>query len=286
METSPFAWMRIGHWTDERAKTGCTVIAFDAPVVASGEVRGGAPASREFALLEPTKLVESIHAVCLSGGSAFGLAASDGVTQKLRADQIGFATKHAVVPIVVGLSLYDLGVGDSDAYPDAAAGSAALDAATSEFAVGQIGAGTGATVGKWRGAAHTRPGGLGFASVSRDDVTVCALIAVNAVGDIDTSGTVPAAIADGTFEWPDIESPLRENTTIGVIATNAALTKSQCRSVAEAGHDGLARAIVPAHTPADGDALVVVSHPEHEADLATVRTLSAVAVEAAIASTA
>jgi len=278
--------MRVGHWTDEAARTGCTVVTFDAPVVASGEVRGGAPASREFALLEPTKLVESINAVCLSGGSAFGLAAADGVMQHLRSEEIGFETRHGVVPIVVGLSLYDLGVGDSTAYPDSSKGRAALEAASADFAVGRIGAGTGATVRKWRGPDETRPGGFGVASASRDDLTVCALLAVNAVGDIDTDGSVSAAIAGGTFEWPEVESPLIENTTIGVIATNAILTKAQCRSLAEAGHDGLARAIVPAHGPGDGDALVVVSKPTVETDLATVRLLATTAVEAAVRSLA
>lgn len=278
--------MRIGHWTDEAARTGCTVITFDGPVVASGEVRGGAPATREFALLEPTKMIESIDAVCLSGGSAFGLAAADGVALELRADGIGFPTKHGVVPIVVGLSLYDLGVGDSTAYPDAAAGRAALGEASSEFALGIVGAGTGATVRKWRGPAETRPGGIGCATVSRDDAVVWAIVSVNAVGDIDIDGSVSAAIADGAFEWPDVGSPLVENTTIGVIATNAALTKAECRSIAEAGHDGLARSIVPSHGPGDGDALVAVARGGVESDVATVRLLATTAVEAAVRSLA
>lgn len=282
---SPFSWLHVGHWTEPDARTGCTVVRFLGDVVASGEVRGGAPATREFALLEPTRMVETVHAVCLSGGSAFGLAAADGVARSLRAQEIGFDTKHGRVPIVVAMSLYDLGVGNAMRWPGAAEGQAALDNSSPEFEIGAIGAGTGATVGKWRGAEAATAGGLGFATARRGEVTVAALVAVNAVGDIVAhSGSPRDQISSGTFDWPDVESPLGENTTIGVIATNARITKSQCRTVAEAGHDGLARAIVPAHGPADGDALVAVAKPEIEADLATVRLLAAVAVEQAISS--
>ncbi len=277
--------MRVGHWTDSVAKTGCTVVRFLGDVVASGEVRGGAPATREFALLEPTRLVETVHAVCLSGGSAFGLAAADGVARSLRAQEIGFETKHGRVPIVVGMSLYDLGVGHAMRWPGAPEGEAALDAVAPDFAVGLVGAGVGTTVGKWRGAEAASPGGVGFAVARREEVVVSALVAVNAVGDIVARAGSPAdEIIAGTFEWPEAESPLGENTTIGVIATNADVTKTQCRSLAEAGHDGLARAIIPAHGPSDGDALVAVAKPEVETDMSTVRLLAAVAVEEAISS--
>jgi len=282
-QNSPFEWMQVGHWTDADARTGCTVVRFTEDVVASGEVRGGAPATREFALLEPTRFVDKVHAVCVSGGSAFGLAVGDGVARALRQENIGFDTKHGRVPIVVGMSLYDLGVGDSERWPGAAEGVAALEAASETFEVGAVGAGTGATVGKWRGADAATDSGLGFAVISKGDVVVCALVAVNAVGDV-VRGDLNTAneIAAGTFEWPKPDETLGENTTIGVIATNANLSKTQCRSVAEAGHDGLARAIVPAHGPSDGDALVVVAKPEVETDLASVRLLAAVAVRQAI----
>ena len=285
MQSTPFAWMRVGHWTDRDSQTGCTVIRFHGDVVASGEVRGGAPATREFALLEPTRLVESIDAVCLSGGSAFGLATSDGVVQSLRSQGFGFPTGHGVVPIVIGMSLYDLGVGSAVRWPGAPEGIEALEAADRSFDTGLVGAGTGATTGKWRGPDGTRPGGIGFAAVSRGDLVVCALVAVNAVGDIASSepgSTVRSEIAAGSFEWPSSPSPLLENTTIGVIATNGRLSKTQCRSLAEAGHDGLGRALVPAHGPGDGDALVAVAKPEVEADLATARLLTEVAVESAV----
>jgi L-aminopeptidase/D-esterase-like protein len=285
MPSTPFAWMRVGHWTDADSKTGCTVIRFLGDVVASGEVRGGAPATREFALLEPTRLVESIDAVCLSGGSAFGLATSDGVAQSLRAQGFGFPTAHGVVPIVIGMSLYDLGVGSAVRWPGAPEGIEALEAVDRKFDTGLIGAGTGATTGKWRGPDAAQPGGIGFAVVTKGELVVCALVAVNAVGDIastERGSMVRSEIAAGTFDWPASPSPLLENTTIGVVATNGTFTKTQCRSLAEAGHDGLGRAIVPAHGPSDGDALVVVSKPEVEADLAVARLLTEVAVESAV----
>ncbi len=277
--------MRVGHWTDSTAQTGCTVVRFLGDVVASGEVRGGAPATREFALLEPTRLVETVHAVCLSGGSAFGLATADGVARSLRAQEIGYPTDHGKVPIVVGMSLYDLGVGNAMRWPGAPEGEEALDRISTEFDGGAVGAGTGATVSKWRGPDFMQPGGIGFATARKGDVVVAALVAVNAVGDIvgpDNSSI--DGIVDGSFEWPEVKSPLGENTTIGVVATNAKLTKTQCRSIAEAGHDGLARAIVPAHGPSDGDALVAVARPEVEADLASVRLLATAAVQHAITS--
>lgn len=286
MAVSPFDWFRVGHWTERAARTGCTVVSLDGQVVASGEVRGSAPATREFALLEPTRTVESINAVCLSGGSAFGLAAADGVVRALRERDVGLPTQHGVVPIVVGMSLYDLAVGSSETWPGQDQGAAALESATPEFEVGQVGAGTGATTGKWRGASETSAGGIGFSTASKGNAAVCALVAVNAVGDIVTNHDARADIAAGDFDWPEAETTLGQNTTIGVIATNVALTKSQCRTIAESGHDGLARAIVPAHGPHDGDALVAVAKPEIEADLGHVQLLAAIAVETATLSVA
>ena len=288
MAKSPFGWLDVGHWTDSAAQTGCTVVRVLGDVVASGEVRGGAPATREFALLEPTKMVESIHAVVLSGGSAFGLSAADGVARSLRAQDIGFETAHGRVPIVVAMSLYDLDVGNAMRWPGVPEGDAALNEVSSIFDVGLVGAGAGATAGKWRGVEHAYPVGLRFAVARKDDVIVAALVAVNAAGDVgERADTARRELAEGTFEWPEVESPFGENTTIGLIATNAKLsedttTKAQCRSLAEAGHDGLARAVFPAHGPSDGDALVVVAKPEVAADEATVRILVASAVEQAI----
>lgn len=283
MATSPFGWLQIGHWTDAEARTGCTVVRITGDVVASGEVRGGAPATREFALLEPTKMVQSVDAIVLSGGSAFGLSAADGVARSLRAQDVGFKTAYGKVPIVVAMSLYDLGVGNAMRWPGIPEGDAALNNVAPEFEVGVVGAGTGATAGKWRGIDHGYAAGLGFAAVSRGDATVAALIAANPAGDIGERGVeARQQLAEQSFEWPESPGGLGENTTIGVIATNAVLSKSQCRSLAEAGHDGMARAIFPAHGPSDGDALVAVARPEVEADESTLRTLAATAVEQAI----
>ena len=279
--------VRVGHHTDRVARTGCTVVRFDGPVVASGEVRGGAPATREFALLDPRRTVARVDAVVLTGGSAFGLAACDGVVAALHDEGIGVETRHGTVPIVVGLGLYDLGVGDSSAAPDAAAGRAALDAASAVAETGPVGAGTGATVGGWRGPDASRDGGLGIARVESRGCVVSAVVAVNAAGDLvaDSVGAATTAeVAAGSFPWPDGDGFLGENTTIGVIVTNAGLDKIGCRLLAEAGHDGMARAIVPAHTPADGDALVAVARGDVSAPLPQLRLMAASAVEHAISS--
>ena len=283
MANSPFGWMQVGHWTDTGARTGCTVIRFIGDVVASGEIRGGAPATREFSLLEPTKLVQNVHAVVLSGGSAFGLAAADGVARSLRAEDVGFETAHGRVPIVVGMSLYDLGVGHAMRWPGVPEGNAALAEIGSSFEVGAVGAGTGATAGKWRGSDSAYAGGIGFATVSKQDLVVAALVAANPSGDIGQRGVdVRSKLAEGSYTWPDVDAPFGENTTIGLIATNAELSKSQCLSIAEAGHDGLARAIFPAHGPTDGDGLIAIAKPEVKAPEAAVRALAAAAVERAI----
>lgn len=276
--------VRVGHRSDTDHRTGCTVVRFDVDNVASGEVRGGAPATREFALLDPRRLVSRLDAVVLTGGSAFGLAACDGVTQQLEEDGVGFPTQHGRVPIVVGMGLYDLGVGSSTVRPDATWGRHATASASATFDVGAVGAGIGATVGKWRG--EPSASGLGCATVEAGAVRVAAIVAVNAVGDIaGTSGGDAAEVAldDGSFAWA-APPALGENTTIGVIVTNAALSKIECRGAAEAGHDGLARALRPAHTPFDGDALVAVSVGDVGAPLPTVRTMAAHAVQRAVES--
>ncbi len=271
----------VGHWTDAEARTGCTVVRFPEGTVASGEVRGGAPATREFALLDPTMLVERLDAVVLSGGSAFGLAAADGVIHQLEAEGIGFETAAGRVPIVVGMSLFDLGEGDGSVRPGPDEGRAATVAASGgPVRLGRVGAATGATVSKWRGRDHARPGGLGGAVARSGDVIVAALIAVNASGDIDDGETV-AEIVAGTFELPEI-TPFVENTTIGVVATNAGLDKVACHLVAQSAHDGFGRALMPAHTAGDGDAVVVAATGAVEADTMLVRALAIGVTEAAI----
>lgn len=277
--------VQVGHWTDAEAATGCTVVLFPEGTVGSGEVRGGAPATRDFALLEPTRMVDRLDAVVLSGGSAFGLAACTGVMDELERSGVGFETSAGPVPIVVGMSLFDLGVGDSAVRPTAAEGTFAARAADDgAVTTGRVGAGTGATVGKWRGPDSTTPGGLGAAIVRSGEVEVMALIAVNASGDIDDGATVAAVVA-GDFVQPDV-TPFVENTTIGVIVTNATLTKLECHLVAQSGHDGFGRALVPAHTQGDGDAVICASTGVVDGDVALVRNLALVATERAIRSIA
>lgn len=274
--------LTVGHWTDEDARTGCTVIRFPDGTVASGEIRGGAPASREFDVLDPTRLVSHVHAVLLTGGSAFGLAAADGVMAELEDGEQGFPTAHGVVPIVVALGLYDLAVGRSDVRPDTAAGRAAVRDASPAPAVGAVGAGTGAMVGKWRGPEKARPGGIGIVNVARGELVVTVVVANNAAGDLD-DGSTAAAVRDGSFPgFPEREEYAGENTVIGVVATNAILDKVGCRVVAEGAHDGLSRAIMPPHMRSDGDAFVVGATGLVEAPVDEVRLLAVVAMEQAV----
>ena len=273
----------VGHWTDDDAKTGCTVCLFPEGTVASGEVRGGAPATRDFALLDPTMLVQRLDAVVMSGGSAFGLAAADGVMRHLEANEIGFETAAGHVPIVVGMSLFDLGEGDGSVRPGPEQGLAAAQAASDQpVPLGRVGAATGATVSKWRGRDDALPGGLGGAVARSGDVIVAALIAVNASGDIDDGSTNAAVLAD-EFVLPEI-TPFVENTTIGVVATNARLDKVGCQLVAQSCHDGFGRALVPAHTAGDGDAVVVAATGAVDAEVALIRTMATAVTEEAIRS--
>lgn len=275
--------VRVGHWTDARARTGCTVALFPAGTVASGEVRGGAPGTREFALLAPERMVGRLDAVVLSGGSAFGLAACDGVVRWCEERGMGFPTVAGPVPIVVGAVLYDLGVGDPSVRPDSAAGYAACVAAGGgPVQTGPVGAGTGATVNKWQGREHARPGGVGTASEREGDVVVAALVAVNAFGDVRGPGAVPPGHVEPGEG--DGHAALFTNTTIGLIATNATLDKQACLLVAQSGHDGLARALEPVHTTVDGDALVAAATHGVEAGVDQVRMLAARVVEAAVRS--
>lgn len=285
----------VGHWSDPAARTGCTAILFDPPVIASGEVRGAAPATREFALLDPMASVQRIDAVVLSGGSAFGLEAAHGAMEWCEQHDRGFPTSAGRVPIVVGMSLFDLVVGDASVRPDAAAGRAACEAAPQEL-LGAVGAGTGCTVGNWRGAEVTVDGGLVGAVERRDDLVVAALVAVNPWGDVVGAGShhLPhpeisldpeGTGADGAGVGESAaDDPSGTNTTIGVVVTNAVLDKVGCHHVARAAHDGLARAITPPHSSVDGDAFVaaatceVVAHPDR------VRLLAVTAVDRAIRS--
>jgi L-aminopeptidase/D-esterase-like protein len=251
--------IRVGHWTDATARTGCTVIlADDAGAVAGVDVRGSAPGTRETDLLRPTALVDRINAICLAGGSAFGLAAADGVVRRLAERGIGFATGIRPVPIVPAAILFDLGVGDPNAYPTADAGYAAtLAAERNEGALeGQVGAGTGATIAKLGGVDAARPGGVGSAARRLPDGRlVGALVVNNALGDIfDRAGRAIAA-HPGDRPLP----PAAVNTTLVAVATDASLDRAQCAKLAELGHDALARGIRPVHTMFDGDVVFSLS---------------------------
>ena len=282
--------VEIGHWSDPEARTGCSVIVLPPATTASGEVRGGAPATRDFALLAPERLVQHVDAVVLTGGSAFGLACADGVMGVLESQGRGFKTPHGPVPIVVAMALYDLGVGDPGVRPGAAAGSQAVTARLASSPVGRVGAGTGATVSKWLGPEHAEPGGLGVATVSRGDLTVSAVVALNAAGSPPpASERVLAQITEGSFDWPARRDPFAgspveafTNTTLVTIITNAALSKLECFWVAQGGHDGLARVLTPVHSRSDGDAVVAAATGAAPADVDDVRLLAVAAVAEAV----
>jgi len=262
--------IEVGHCTDARRPTGCTVVLARGGAVGGVDVRGAAPGTRETDLLEPGNLVSTVHAILLSGGSAWGLDAATGVMRWLEAQGLGLNVGPALVPIVPGAVLFDLHVGDASIRPGTEAGYQACEAASrAPPAEGNVGAGTGATVGKMFGMPFAMKGGIGTASVTLDGVTVGALIACNALGDVvdpDTGALIAGArTADGTGLRDTRRALLRgepplpilagTNTTIGVIATDAPLTKTQAQRLALMGHDGLARSINPVHTLSDGDTL-------------------------------
>ena len=285
---------RVGHWTHPDQTTGCTVVLPPEGSVGAVDVRGGAPASRETDLLRPENMIQEVHAAVLSGGSAFGLDVSTGVMQSLEDQGVGYQTRAGLVPIVVAASLYDLGFGGTDSRPDASCGVEAVAAAAASFPVGNVGAGAGATVGKLNGAGSGMRGGIGASPVlrTRGDAVVSAVVAVNAVGDVvdPTTGEVVAGmqedgrLLDARRFLGDVPPRSGENTTIGVVMTNARLTQAQATKVAQMAHDGMARAIYPSHTPWDGDTLFVLASgtAEGEPDLLRLGARAADAVVAAI----
>lgn len=262
--------IEVGHFTDARRPTGCTVIITREGAVAGVDVRGAAPGTRETDLLHPANLVERVHAILLSGGSAWGLDAASGVMQWLEQNQVGLPVGFGLVPIVPAAVLFDLAVGDASIRPDAQAGYAACVAASRHApAEGNVGAGAGALVGKLFGLPCAMRGGIGSASLTVDGITVGALIACNAVGDVLDPATgltlAGARTPDGASLRHSRDALLAgvapqpllagTHTTIGVIATDAILTKAQAHRLAQVAHDGLARAINPVHTMLDGDTL-------------------------------
>jgi len=247
--------IRVGHDTKLEAGTGCTVILCDTPAVGGVDVRGGAPATRETDLLHPMHLVEEVHAVLLTGGSAYGLDAASGVMRYLEERNVGYDVGVARVPIVPAAAIFDLGFGSAKIRPDAAAGYRACEQATAEaVAQGNVGAGTGATVGKMAGPVFMMKGGLGSASTHLDDGTlVGAIVAVNASGDVIDPQTQQVIAGARNPLGSFIFSNPFGNTTIAVIATSASLSKEATNKVAQMAHDGLAQVLRPAHTMFDGD---------------------------------
>ncbi len=288
--------IRVGHAGDPVGLTGCTVILCQAGAVAGVEQRGGAPGTRETDLLRPGQLIQQVHALLLAGGSAFGLAAADGVMRYLEERGVGYDTGVARVPIVPAAILFDLALGDPQARPDAAMGYAACQAATGEpVAEGNVGAGTGATLGKLLGPAQATKSGLGSAAIRLGgELVVGALVAANPLGDVidPASGEILAgARLPGSGGWADSlalmggatdPSPTATNTLIGAVATNARLNKAQANKVAQMAQDGVARAVRPAHTTYDGDTLFALSTGGVEADVNLVGAYAAEVVAQAI----
>ena len=271
--------IRVGHATNSFARTGCTVVLCESGAVAGVDVRGSAPGTRETDAIRPGRLVQNAHAILLTGGSAFGLDAAGGVMRYLEERGIGFPAGPVRVPIVPSAVVFDLGVGDANIRPDAELGyQACINATTSVVALGQVGAGTGATVGKLPGCIVAR-GGIGSACRQLPNgLIVGAIVVVNAVGNIvsPATGEIIAGARDTeTGAFVDIIERMSDadartsievaggtagtNTTIGVVVTNTALSPSEITKVAEIAHDGLARAIRPAHTMYDGDTLFALS---------------------------
>lgn len=291
--------IKVGHAQNLAGKTGCTVIIPSNGAIAGVDVRGSAPGTREIELLYPTRLVPKVNAILLTGGSAFGLDAAGGVQQFLEQHDIGYDTGVVKVPIVPTAVIYDLAVGDPKIRPDKKMGyQAAQNAHTSETSQGLIGAGIGATVGKFAGARYAMKGGIGTSSILiYDNIVIGVLVVVNALGNIVdpiSNKTIAGAFnpEDGSFFDP-IETlknrpPIQlvsniSNTTLGVVATNASLSKEETIKVAQMANDGLARTIMPAHTQYDGDIIFTLSTgSEKKADTLLLGAMAADLVAKAI----
>lgn len=304
------AGVLVGHSTTMEAATGCTVVLVPHGAVASADVRGGGPGTRDTDLLSPFSTVDRIHAVLLTGGSAFGLAAADGVVAYLEERGHGYDTPFALVPLVPSAVIYDLGVGHAHVRPRAEDGYRAAASASEEVEEGSVGVGAGATVGKILGPDGWMKGGFGVSSLAlADDVTVSALTVVNAFGDVlaedgsilagarlpaqgGEAGEAPRPVGDHRFldtaaylrtlrDHPRFNSRA-ENTTLSVVLTDARLDKTECAQVARMAHDGLARAVSPVHTPVDGDVVFVLSAGDRRSSVFQVGAAAADAVAASI----
>lgn len=289
--------IKVGHAQNMEAATGCTVVLCEEGAAAGVDVRGGAPGTRETDLLNPVNLVEKIHAVILCGGSAFGLDAASGVMQYLEERGIGFDVQVTKVPIVCGAVLFDLAIGDHSVRPDKEMGyQACLNATDTECTEGNVGAGTGATVGKILGMERAMKGGLGACCFQVGELKAGALVAVNCMGDVIDPATgeiLAGALSDDgrTFantehvmmlEYAKQKNYFSGNTTLGVVATNGIFNKAQMNKIASMAHNGLGRTIRPAHSMVDGDTIFAIATGKAEADINVAGLLAAKAVERAV----
>jgi L-aminopeptidase/D-esterase-like protein len=275
---------RVGHWTDQEAETGCTVVLPPRGNVAACDIRGSSPGERELASLHVDRRLTEIHGVLLTGGSAFGLAAADGVMEWLESKGVGHTTGSGVVPIVPTAVIFDLNVGMGLVRPGPAAGRAACEAAREdENAMGKVGAGTGATVGKWAGREYAAPGGVGIGEAQSGSLRVSALAVVNAVGDvIDQDGSVLRGTSNPspTYQQPGQPNGITSNTVLAVLAVHSGLDKRAVRFLAARGADGITVSIRPAHTRYDGDVVFAVAAPGPPFDDGTLDVMGHLATEA------
>jgi len=285
--------IKVGHYTDNQSLTGCTVILYEEGAVGGVDVRGSAPGTRETDLLRPANLVQKVHAVLLTGGSAFGLDAAGGVMQYLEENKVGFQTNSIKVPIVPAAVIYDLDIGDPLKRPDKNSGYlVAKNASSDPVEEGSVGVGTGALVGKALGSQYAMKGGVGSYSIElTKGIVVGAITVVNSTGDVYENGKIIAGALDKNKNFINIYEYMKkfavnanagQNTTLSLVATNAILTKEEANKVAQIAHDGMARAIKPVHTMYDGDVVFCLSTGEIESNVTLIGELAAEVVETSI----
>ncbi|GAA0092533.1 P1 family peptidase [Paraclostridium bifermentans] len=289
--------IKVGQVEDKEGLTGCTVIICEDGGVCGVDVRGSAPGTRETDLLDPINMVQKVHAIVLSGGSAFGLESTCGVSRYLEEKGIGFDVGVAKVPIVTGAVLFDLGVGDPKCRPNIGMGYKACQIANNiELKQGNYGAGCGATVGKIRGSEFCTKGGIGSYSIKLDNgLVVAAIIAVNAFGDVYENGQVIAGVLnDEKTDFLNTYDLMKkgvnkggfniDNTTIGAVVTNAKLSKAECKKISQMAHNGFAKSIFPIHTPHDGDTIFTLATGEVETDITLLGSIASEVVEKSVIS--
>lgn len=289
--------IKVGQVEDKEGLTGCTVIICEDGGVCGVDVRGSAPGTRETDLLDPINMVQKVHAIVLSGGSAFGLESTCGVSRYLEEKGIGFDVGVAKVPIVTGAVLFDLGVGDPKCRPNIEMGYKACQIANNiELKQGNYGAGCGATVGKIRGSEFCTKGGIGSYSIKLDNgLVVSAIIAVNAFGDVYENGQVIAGVLnDDKTDFLNTYDLMKkgvnkggfniDNTTIGAVITNAKLSKAECKKISQMAHNGFAKSIFPIHTPHDGDTIFTLATGEVETDITLLGSIASEVVEKSVIS--